>query len=109
MDLTEYKKEVERLEREVSSLDSSSVDTASTAVSTSKFSAIMKYKIYIVVFVCVFLFLLIFQPKFVLKIETQNNHSRIVVDKKKFFIWWIGAGVFVSFVCSIVGKFKKRS
>jgi len=108
MDITEYKKEVERLEREVSSLDSSSSDTASTSVSTSKFSAILKYKIYIAVFVCVFLFLLIFQPKFVLKIETNDSDSRIVIDKKRFFIWWIGAGVLVSVLYSIIGKFRKR-
>jgi len=106
MDLAEYKREVENLEREVSSLDSGSTKDSEKSLMSSRLSKIMKYKPYIIVFLCTFLFLIIVQPKIILKVDVSSEQPEIVVDKKRFVIWWFGITALLSFIYSIITKKK---
>lgn len=104
MDLTEYSKEIKKLQSELQSLESSATDeeAPSTAV------GFMKYKNYVIATAGSFLFLFLFKPKFVLKIALVDDVPQMIVDRGKFAIWWVAMSGIICLACYMYLKTKKQ-
>ena len=91
MDINDYKKEIAKIENDISSLKDYT-DT-NNPISTQKkgiFSSVFKYKYYMFVGVLNFLFLYIVKPKCILKIVINcNNEVELKINVKKFMLWWV--------------------
>lgn len=105
MDITQYKSEVAKLEKEISAM--SGAESSATDKYMPSVGGVIKYKNYFIIIGGCFLFLWIFKPKFVLKIAQVNSRYQIVVDKKLFIMWWfiLVAGLSAAMFTYI--KFKK--
>lgn len=109
MDSAQYKREVERLERETSALTSVDDSAEVAEAPTGKFATVMKYKSYIFILLGVLVLLYLIKPKYILKISTDNDDKTpvMVVDVKKFLICWIVLSLLISAIYFITKKMKK--
>lgn len=107
MDLQLYQKEVNRLSNEVSSLKAETLDDTKPV---NKIMGIMRYKNYIFIAVGIFLLLIVIKPKVILKIVIINKTTpTMIIDYKKFIIWWLLFTSLFSISLFTYFKFKKRT
>jgi hypothetical protein len=107
MDSAAYQREVARLSNEVTNISSDIVSSDSSAKPAGKLAGIMKYKNYALIAGAVLLFLFIVKPKIVLKITLVDNVPSMVLDTKKFILWWICITMLVSLILFTYLKFRK--
>jgi len=98
MDPNSYKREIDKLENELSSLNNTE----------SKAPSVAKYKSYILIFLACFLSLWIIKPKIVLKISQKTNEPEIVLNIPRYIFVSLCLSVVVSLVYYII-QFKKKN
>lgn len=87
-----YQSEIERLEKELLTLEKSvPAGTTSAVASTDKKSFISKvlvYKKQILAVIVLFIFFIIVKPKCILYIKQDKGDPEMLVNKKKLFLYW---------------------
>lgn len=99
MDASVYQQELQKLEREISDIEN---PTPNISVSVSGFK---KNFIYLYIIIGVFVSLILLKPKIVLEVDKQKN---IIVNKKKFIIWFIILSIILSGMYTIFITIKKN-
>jgi hypothetical protein len=106
MDIALYEQEVKKLSNDLSSIEH---EQDSSISSSNPLNRMWKYKQYFLLIIGSFLSLYVIKPKVILKIIAKESTTpTMVIDPKKFIIWWsvlVVAGVLSLF---IFAKLKKR-